>query len=171
MTDLRLRHGTQADIATLQGIEHEAGRLYASLPRYAFCTSLPSRDMAERVRVLRSGASLVADCQAEQIGFLLLLPIDGRGHILEMAVAPAHQRQGVGRWLLERAEQWSRERGLAEMTLTTFRDVPWNRPAYERRGFSVFLPGAERVQLRALIEEETAAGFAQLPRVAMRKPL
>ena len=57
------------------------------------------------------------------------------------------------------------------MTLTTYRDVPWNAPFYERLGDSVFKSGEDQPGLPALIEEEAASGFARAPRTAMQKTL
>jgi hypothetical protein len=55
------------------------------------------------------------------------------------------------------------------MTLMTFRDVPWNRPYYERLGFRV----VDEPQLtngpRELQAHEAALGINRWPRVAMRR--
>ena len=57
------------------------------------------------------------------------------------------------------------------MTLTSYRDVPWNAPFYERLGYSVFESGEDRPGLAALIEEDAESGFARAPRTAMQKTL
>ena len=49
------------------------------------------------------------------------------------------------------------------MTLTTFRDVPFNAPFYARVGFVE----AHDARLKALLENEVARGVAIAPRVAM----
>ena len=63
--------------------------------------------------------------------------------------------------------RWARASGLAAVTLTTFRDVPWNAPFYRRVGFEVVddpTPGLAAV--RAAERAEGLDGFG--PRVAMR---
>ena len=56
------------------------------------------------------------------------------------------------------------------VTLTTFRDVPWNMPFYKRLGFRV-VPGAElSAALRAIVEDETRRGLDPSRRVAMERP-
>ena len=50
---------------------------------------------------------------------------------------PEHMRKGVGSRLIETVCRWARDAGHAKITLSTFRDVPWNRPFYESRGFQV----------------------------------
>ncbi len=57
------------------------------------------------------------------------------------------------------------------VTLTTFRDVPWNAPWYARRGFAVLPPERWGPEPAALVEHERALGIGQAPRVVMRKDL
>lgn len=166
-----IRPGTIADIPALQLIEREAARRFAAVPGHGFCTALPVRDDDEHRRVLAAGIALVATASGRPAGFLLLLPLDGAAHLLELAVAPRHQGAGLGRALLDAGEAWATRQGYPECTLTTFGDVPWNAPAYARRGYTVFEPGPERTGLRAVIAEERAAGVHQAPRVVMRRIL
>lgn len=60
-------------------------------------------------------------------------------------------------------------KGLASLTLTTFRDVPWNAPFYARLGFEMITTLTP--ELREKREEETAHGLAYDARCAMRLPL
>jgi hypothetical protein len=62
------------------------------------------------------------------------------------------------------------DRDLALVTLTTFRDVPWNRPFYERRGFEVIGEEALTPALRARREaEHEELGLDRDLRVVMRR--
>ena len=45
------------------------------------------------------------------------------------------QCQGAGRKLLLMAVEHARDRALYGLTLTTFRELPWNEPFYQRMGF------------------------------------
>jgi hypothetical protein len=57
------------------------------------------------------------------------------------------------------------------MTLTTFRDVPWNGPYYTRLGWSA-LPAADLPpELAAARRHERDLGLDQWPRQAMAKNL
>jgi len=78
----------------------------------------------------------VALAANEPVGFSLVRIVDGCGHLEEMDVHPDHGRRRLGSRLLAAALEWSRSCGFPGLTLTTFDDVPWNRPFYERRGFS-----------------------------------
>lgn len=58
------------------------------------------------------------------------------------------------------------------LTLTTFRDVPWNAPYYARRcGFHIVDDATCGSGLQAIREHETAHGLDRWPRVCMRRYL
>ena len=56
-------------------------------------------------------------------------------HLEEIDVHPDHGRRGVGTKLVTTVCRWAWKRGYRAVTLTTFRDVPWNMPFYSRLGF------------------------------------
>jgi len=58
---------------------------------------------------------------------------------------------------------------MTALTLTTFRNVPWNAPFYARLGFEKMTTLTP--ELRRKREEETAHGFAYETRCAMHLPL
>jgi hypothetical protein len=53
------------------------------------------------------------------------------------------------------------------VTLTTFRDIPWNAPYYARLGFSELPADAWGAGMRALVARERRAIPGDAPRVAM----
>ncbi|MFI7424655.1 GNAT family N-acetyltransferase [Nonomuraea sp. NPDC049684] len=102
-------------------------------------------------------------------GFAIVGRVDGNLHLDQLAVHPDHMRQGIGGRLVEAVADHARAVGAPAVTLTTFRDVPWNAPWYERHGFAV-LPEAEwGPELRALVEHERELGIEVAPRVVMRR--
>jgi GNAT superfamily N-acetyltransferase len=126
-------------------------------------------DPLEDLAVYAAGGRcwIAADRSGRQIGYLLVDFVDGAAHIEQVSVRPEHQGRGVGRALLEQAARWAQEHGCPALTLTTFSDVPWNRPLYEHLGFRTMTdadvgPGLGR------IKEEEDGRFAAYPRVAMR---
>jgi hypothetical protein len=56
------------------------------------------------------------------------------------------------------------------VTLTTFRDVPWNMPFYARLGFEIVPPEQVGPALFAIVEGETRRGLDPARRVVMRRP-
>jgi hypothetical protein len=64
---------------------------------------------------------------------------------------------------------WSQAAGHPAVTLTTYRDVPWNGPWYRRRGFVDLADADLGPGLRAILERERAAGLEPPARIAMRR--
>lgn len=153
----------------MQDIEGDGVRRYLTEPSHAFCVDLPVRSFYEHEAVTERGGALLALLDGQAVGFILLLPVDGRAHILEISVRLLHQGGGIGRALLNAGEAWAMQTGYTEVTLTTFRDIPWNEPAYLTRGYRAFQPCAEHPHLLAIQAEERASGFEQAPRLAMVK--
>jgi hypothetical protein len=67
------------------------------------------------------------------------------------------------------AIDWARRAGLAAVTLTTFRAIPWNAPFYRSLGFVVLTADTISERLAAILADETARGFED--RCAMRLAL
>ena len=77
----------------------------------------------------------VIDVGEEPVGGLMLDLTADNLDIVELQILPAHQRQGIGTWIIERVIDDAKRRGL-RVTLSV---VPANSDAkrlYERIGFS-----------------------------------
>jgi ribosomal protein S18 acetylase RimI-like enzyme len=72
----------------------------------------------------------------EPVGFLAAGVMDQEFYISEISVARSYQRQGVGRALMVAAIASARADGYRRVTLTTYRDLPWNGPFYDQLGFA-----------------------------------
>ena len=95
----------------------------------------------------------------------------GALHVEQVSVDPAFAHRRLGRRLIDHVAAEAVARAVPSLTLTTFRDVPWNAPYYERCGFRV-LPDAEMgPDLRRIRAEEIARGLDASPRVAMLRRL
>nr|WP_207803139.1 GNAT family N-acetyltransferase [Rhodopseudomonas palustris] len=92
-------------------------------------------------------------------------------HIWQMAVHRDQQRRGIGRKLIEAAQRFAADHGSTALTLTTFRDVPWNEPYYQRLGFVTLGEDDLDSRLKAVLDAEARAGLPRARRCAMRKPL
>jgi GNAT superfamily N-acetyltransferase len=57
------------------------------------------------------------------------------GHIEDLIVAPGGEGRGVGRALLEWAEEWARSRGYRWLTLNVFAQNLRARSLYSRQGY------------------------------------
>jgi GNAT superfamily N-acetyltransferase len=70
------------------------------------------------------------------VGFAMIDAVDGAAHLSQLSVHADFGRRGIGRGLLAAVIGWARRSGLPAVTLTTFRDVPWNGPFYRGLGFT-----------------------------------
>ncbi len=90
-------------------------------------------------------------------------------HLEEIDVHPEHGRRGLGRRLVMAICVWAATAGYRSVTLTTFRDVPWNMPFYARLGFEVIPPEELSPALLSVVQDETRRGLDPERRVVMRR--
>lgn len=144
----KVRPARPGDISRLPAIERAAGSLFTAAGIGGDISVLSAEVHAT---ACAEGRLLVAADGADQpVGFLLM---DG-DHLAEMDVHPDHGRRGIGAALLGAALDRSRRAGRPHVTLTTYRDLPWNAPFYARHGFSIVPPSAWTPALAAHAEEE-----------------
>jgi lactoylglutathione lyase len=123
-------------------------------------------------RALDDGRLWVALADDMPVGFAHVEVIEaGSVHLEELDVHPDHGRRGLGARLVEHVCQWAADRGFEAVTLTTFRDVPWNAPFYAKLGFVVVPPDERSPALGAVVDEETRRGLDPAGRVVMRRVL
>ena len=104
----------------------------------------------------------------DAVGFALAEMIGTTPHLDELAVLPAHGRQGLGRRLVSAVLDWARARNADAVTLSTFRDLAWNGPFYAKLGFRAIPETELPAELRALVERERSYGLPVERRVVMR---
>jgi GNAT superfamily N-acetyltransferase len=109
--------------------------------------------------------------QLQPVGFVLVERVGTWLHLEEIDVHPLHGRRGIGATLVETVCAWARHCGYAQITLTTYRDIPWNAPFYAKLGFEVLDVEELTPELRERAEDEAARGWGMHPRVVMRKAL
>jgi GNAT superfamily N-acetyltransferase len=162
-----IRPARPADLLALREVERAAGAPFRELGMAAVADDEPPT-IAELAAYQRDGrAWVVPDAADRPVAYLLVGAVDGNAHIEQVSVHPSHARLGLGRALLETAARWAARRGLAALTLTTFADVPWNAPYYERLGFRVLNDLEITSGLRRIEEHEARRGLARWPRVTM----
>jgi GNAT superfamily N-acetyltransferase len=103
------------------------------------------------------------------IGFIRIEMVDGEPHVEQVSVHPDYSGKGIGSILMRTAEDWARLHGFTRLTLTTFRDVPWNGPFYSRLGWSPLPESEWGPELAAIRQHERDLGFDVWPRQAMIK--
>lgn len=168
---LSFRPTTLADIAALPAIERVAGQRFLLIPELAWLAGddvIPIERHRQGVEQAMSWLALADDVP---VAFLLAEALGSSLFIAEASVHLAWQGKGIGRRLILYVAEQARNKGFAAMTLTTFRNVPWNAPFYAHLGFEL-LPDAQLPEaLRQKREEEAAHGLAYESRCAMRLTL
>lgn len=166
-----LRLATAADLPLLQDIERAAGAPFAELGMTAVADDEPP-GIEELRHYCDAGQAWVhLDSGGRPDGYLLADVVDGQAHIEQVSVHPDHARAGIGRMLIDHAAGWARDRGHRALTLTTYVDVPWNAPYYERLGFRFLDDAHLGPELREIRAAETHHGLDRWPRAAMRREL
>jgi len=119
-------------------------------------------------RRVDEGTSWVAELDGKPVGFLCAEVCDRELHVWELAVHQDHQGRGLGKRLIAAGVDAARSRGLDAVTLSTFRDVPWNEPFYARLGFVRLDEVTGEARLSAILRSEVEQGLPGDRRCAMR---
>ncbi len=166
-----IRDATLADLSLLTDIELEAATRFSELafPPIDVDRCLPATFLREAI--LERRVWVACHDGGDVVGFALAMELDGAAHLLEIDVVPDHGRRGVGQALIARVEAWGRANDLASITLTTFRDVPWNGPYYRRLGFQELAPGDQSPAIREILDTEQGLVKGGWVRVAMVRPI
>ena len=166
-----IRAARAAEFPRLRVIDWDAQQIFRDIGMPEAAEFEP-RTLAELAESQRAGELWVAvEEDDEPASFLMLVPVDGCLHVEQLSTAPAAARRGLGRALLDHAADLARADGVAALTLTTFADVPWNGPYYERCGFRVLADAELTPGLREIRAHEIALGLDRWPRVTMRRDL
>ena len=164
-----IRRAEPRDLPRLQDVERAAGAAFRDLGMVAVAEDdPPTLEVLDAYRV-RGQAWVVTGEDDVAVGYLLLDVVDGAAHVEQVSVDPACARRGLGQQLLDAAARWAIERGFTAMTLTTFADVPWNAPYYERCGFRRLAAAELTPGLVAIRRREAGLGLDRWPRVCMRR--
>jgi len=164
------RKAEQADVGHFRELEQSAGLLFRADPELAWLADADNLP-AERYReIISEGWSWVAeDEHAYPVAFAAVTFEDAELHIWEFNVRVECQRRGIGRRLLQRFIAEAAAAKAPAITLTTFRDVPWNAPFYHSMGFELLSANALDPRLAGLLDAEARKGLPAARRCAMRK--
>jgi len=157
------------DLTRLAAIELAAARLLAGHAPESVLNQATSLEVLEEAQRAGHLWVVLADDLPVAFAHVELIERDAV-HLEEIDVHPDHGRRGLGTKLVAEVCRWAASNGYGAVTLTTFRDVPWNLPFYARLGFDVVAPDEVSASLRAIVEDETRRGLDPSRRVVMKRP-
>lgn len=115
----------------------------------------PAPMLCDYAALIGAGEVWVLAEGEEVIGVLVMRPAEDHLFVDNVAVAPEHQRRGLGRRLMTFAEEKAAERGLPEVRLYTNEKMFENLAVYRRLGFEETVRrldgGYRRVFMRKLL--------------------
>jgi GNAT superfamily N-acetyltransferase len=155
------------DVHLIGAIELAAATLLRGhAPNTVLNQTTPEQDLRDAQSQGRLWVALAGDTP---VGFahVEVLEVDA-AHLEEIDVHPDHGRRGLGRRLIAEVCGWADEQGYPAVTLTTFRDVPWNMPFYARHGFEEIPTAVLSPALRSVFQDEARRGLDPARRVVMK---
>ncbi|WP_157259905.1 GNAT family N-acetyltransferase [Chamaesiphon minutus] len=93
--------------------------------------------------------------------------VDDTLYLQQIDVEPEHGRRGIGSALVKTVCTWAQQQGYRIVSLSTFRDIPWNAPSYAKIGFhpvdeTLLTTGFQQIRIK-----ELTAGLPISERVVM----
>jgi putative acetyltransferase len=163
----RIATARPTDLPLLPAIELAAARMLVGHAPESVLAEVTSQQGLKRAQGL--GQLWVALADDVPIGLAHVEILEpGSAHLEEIDVHPDHGRRGLGTSLVQTVCAWAAARGFWSVTLSTFRDVPWNMSFYSRLGFEAIPPESFTHALRAVVEDETRRGLDPGRRVVMQ---
>lgn len=168
---VQIRRARPSDLRRVAAIEDAGGPMYAEHFGERTVPALTARAASGAERD-GQGFLLVAVDDRRLVGFAHVVPHELHAHLEQLSVLPAYHRRGIGSDLVRAAMEEARWAGYDRMSLSTYRDVPWNGPFYAALGFvEVADAHLERFQRDLRAAERALRLDEPGVRVVMERPL
>ena len=121
-----IRSARAEELIRLGQIERLAASRFLDTP-YAFLANDEPLSIDFIRQRFKSGQVWVAvDPDDVVVGFAITREVDDTIYLQEMDVDPAHGKRGIGTGLVKTVFDWASLYGYDTISLSTFRDLPWN---------------------------------------------
>jgi GNAT superfamily N-acetyltransferase len=158
------------ELEQLRDIERAAGNLFAEVGLAHVATHEPE-SIEALAEYLHDGRAWVIADHDVPVAYAVVDIVDGLAHLEQLSVLPDRGRQGLGAALLAHVCDWAAKQRFDAVTLTTFRDVPWNAPFYAKHGYRVLHDSEIGPELRERRALEATHGLDPARRVCMRRDI
>lgn len=166
--DFSIRPARLSDIRLLGEVERSAAQIFRSANLHSLADG-PTVDTEFLAAMARSQHLwLAVNRNDEPIGFVGGENIESNFHLVEISVAQPYQGRGVGKILMGQMIEEVRRMGYKAITLTTYRNLPWNGPWYARMGFNEVRIVDMPPEYWKVWQIETQHGFNMSTRCLMR---
>lgn len=165
---IRIRLASEDEIHKVAPLERAAGELFRTIGMDAIADDVPISESELMLAVQEQRLWFAVEygvLKAYLLGDFLPQSL----HIDQVTVHPDASRRGLGALMIESvsADPRAKERGL--ITLTSFANVPWNAPYYERIGFVDIAEEDWPEGIAEKVAAEQGTGVAAWPRVVMQR--
>lgn len=167
---LAIRPATGGDAAPLLALSRRADQLFAA-HGFPQIPALPPTPLVEFRAFLTENSSFIALLGTLPAGFAVCGAAGEHFWLKELAVDPVHGRKGIGSALVDAAVGQAKLARHSAIFLSTFRNVPFNRPFYARRGFVAIDAETAAEELREQFLREIPVGIDPAARVLMVRDL
>jgi GNAT superfamily N-acetyltransferase len=162
-----IRSARIEELTMLAQIERAAAALFLDTPYDFLANDEPlSLDFVQQ-RFQAGQVWVAVDQQGIVIGFAITREVDDTIYLQEMDVDPAHGRRGLGAVLVETVCSWAKLQGYKAISLSTFRDLPWNAPFYAKLGFRILDESKLSISFQQIRRQERDSGLPISDRVMM----
>ncbi|WP_169753910.1 GNAT family N-acetyltransferase [Photobacterium aquae] len=172
MNTIVVRRAEFEDITNINQIEKRAGNAFSSMPMDFLCSlpqEIPLHSYGFYEKKIRSNELFVAEIENKVVGFICISNINEESaiHVSEFAVDYTYQKRRIGFQLINVVIELAKKKHKS-ITLTTFSNVPWNAPFYEKLGFVTIDKSQLNERLVLLLAQESEMGLPKEYRCAMR---
>lgn len=166
-----IRTARRTDIQTIRNIERSSGEAFRHIAGLEWIADDEPMNADAYGDLIGQDTVLIAELDRSPVGFLAGY-LHGRSfHIAQLSVAYGMQGKGLGTSLMTRAQDMALSLGAVEITLTTFRDLPFNEKFYASIGFRRLGEAELDARLCDILRSEAAFGLPRRRRCAMQKDL
>ena len=160
-----LRDAHLGEIAEIRTLERASAQRFVGLMDVlADDEPTPAEVLAARIET----CGLVVAVESEVIvGFVMFRPVEDRAYVEQIDVPAAFAGRRIGAALLDVVDERARAAGWVGLSLSTFREVPWNAPYYRRLGFVAVADDALTPGMLTIRAEHVARGLDEDARVFM----
>jgi GNAT superfamily N-acetyltransferase len=164
-----IRPARRQEIAVLPQIENAADERYVRLGLRCVL-EMPPHSIASLEEGRQRDMLWVATSPRNRVvGFALMALTGGTAWLDQLSVLPRWQGRGFGASLIDRTAERARELGHDMLYLSTYLDVPWNAPFYQRRGFAPLPRGVWPTAFRRQFMIENSHGHPPWRRTIMQR--